>query len=269
MVVNSFRGASDSTPRAGAAAAADRSQQTSRWNMAYGGEPTIPLGPGYGPAFDGGPPMGPLFHSVHHPLMAAADGSPGYGTKFSSGGADAYGGSSGPGGYDYHSPPIGPSAPHIIHHPLPPPPFLSTPSFGKPPSKRKGAALSALTLLAFLYFLNLLQNCLKEHMVTMNPTVMVMTAGATRRKDIAPDQDRSAEQEDPRAGSDEAALVDEYEELTGHYELLTSSNLTPNPYLRRTTGVPYKKPETPVRQPASQWYGPDHAGSETRRKVKV
>ncbi|XP_058056132.1 uncharacterized protein LOC131207530 [Anopheles bellator] len=263
MVVNSFRGASDSTPRA----AADRSQLTSRWNMAYGGEPTIPLGPGYGP-FDGGPPMGALYHSVHHPLVAAADGSPGYGTKFSSGaGAESYGGSSGPGGYDYHSPPVGPSGPHIIHHPLPPapPPFLSTPSFGKPGSRRKGAALSALTLLAFLYFLNLLQNCLKEHMVTMNPTVMVMTSGATRRKDISSEGDRSSEQEDPRAGSDEAALVDEYEALTGHYELLTSSNRSPNPYLRRSTEAPYKKPETPVRHPAPQWYGPDHAGSDWQR----
>lgn len=37
--------------------------------------------------------------------------------------------------------------------------------------KLKGAALSALTLLAFLFFLNLLQNCLKDQMDTMNPTV--------------------------------------------------------------------------------------------------
>jgi hypothetical protein len=37
--------------------------------------------------------------------------------------------------------------------------------------KLKGAALSALTLLAFLFFLNLLQNCLKEQMDAMNPTV--------------------------------------------------------------------------------------------------
>ena len=37
--------------------------------------------------------------------------------------------------------------------------------------KLKGAALSALTLLAFLFFLNLLQSCLKDHMDAMNPTV--------------------------------------------------------------------------------------------------
>jgi len=37
--------------------------------------------------------------------------------------------------------------------------------------KLKGAALSALTLLAFLFFLNLLQSCLKDQMDVMNPTV--------------------------------------------------------------------------------------------------
>lgn len=42
--------------------------------------------------------------------------------------------------------------------------------------KLKGAALSALTLLAFLFFLNLLQSCLKEQMDTMNPTVRRKTS---------------------------------------------------------------------------------------------
>lgn len=37
--------------------------------------------------------------------------------------------------------------------------------------KLKGAALSALTLLAFLFFLNLLQSCLKDQMDAMYPTV--------------------------------------------------------------------------------------------------
>lgn len=37
--------------------------------------------------------------------------------------------------------------------------------------KKKNAALSALTLVAFLFFLNLLQTCLKEQMMAMNPTV--------------------------------------------------------------------------------------------------
>lgn len=42
----------------------------------------------------------------------------------------------------------------------------------KKKSKKKTAALSALTLLAFLFFLNLLQSCLKEHMTAINPTVI-------------------------------------------------------------------------------------------------
>lgn len=37
--------------------------------------------------------------------------------------------------------------------------------------KLKGAAISALTLLAFLFFLNLLQSCLKDQMDAINPTV--------------------------------------------------------------------------------------------------
>lgn len=37
--------------------------------------------------------------------------------------------------------------------------------------KLKGAALSALTLLAFMFFLHILQMCLKEHMDSVNPTV--------------------------------------------------------------------------------------------------
>lgn len=40
--------------------------------------------------------------------------------------------------------------------------------------KLKGAALSALTLLAFLFFLNLLQSCLKDQMDAMHPTVEAM-----------------------------------------------------------------------------------------------
>lgn len=41
----------------------------------------------------------------------------------------------------------------------------------KKKSKKKTAALSALTLLAFLFFLNLLQSCLKDHLTAINPTV--------------------------------------------------------------------------------------------------
>lgn len=59
---------------------------------------------------------------------------------------------------------------------------LESQSYGAPqwPSsskegKLKGAALSALTFLAFLFFLNLLQTCMKEHIDTMHPGVSYST----------------------------------------------------------------------------------------------
>ncbi|XP_075977288.1 uncharacterized protein LOC142977329 [Anticarsia gemmatalis] len=44
---------------------------------------------------------------------------------------------------------------------------------------KSGASMSALTLLAFLFFLHILQQCIKDHMTDMSSTqpVMVMTAG--------------------------------------------------------------------------------------------
>lgn len=42
--------------------------------------------------------------------------------------------------------------------------------------------MNALTLLAFFFFINLLQNCLKDNMEAMNPTVMVMTAKTARNR---------------------------------------------------------------------------------------
>ncbi|XP_055297687.1 uncharacterized protein LOC129566114 [Sitodiplosis mosellana] len=47
-------------------------------------------------------------------------------------------------------------------------------------SKNHALAMSALTLLAFLFFIQMLQSCLKEQMTSLNPTVMVMTAGTSR-----------------------------------------------------------------------------------------
>ncbi|XP_047028180.1 uncharacterized protein LOC124636239 [Helicoverpa zea] len=43
---------------------------------------------------------------------------------------------------------------------------------------KSGASMSALTLLAFLFFLHILQQCIKDHMTEMStPPVMIMTAG--------------------------------------------------------------------------------------------
>lgn len=38
-------------------------------------------------------------------------------------------------------------------------------------SKSSALSMSALTLLAFLFFINMLQSCLKEQMTSLNPTV--------------------------------------------------------------------------------------------------
>lgn len=48
--------------------------------------------------------------------------------------------------------------------------------------KKGSSALSALTLLSFLFFINLLQGCIKDHMDAMNPTVMVMTTNIIRNR---------------------------------------------------------------------------------------
>lgn len=130
--------------------------------------------PYYGPSHPGGPVSAP---GPPYPVYSAADSSQGHSTKYGppppsasgyGGGGSGHGGSSygppGPpsGGYEYHPPPHPP-----VSHPIPI--HISKPK----PKKGKGAALSALTLLAFLYFLNMLQSCLKEHMDTMNPTVSI------------------------------------------------------------------------------------------------
>uniref|UniRef100_A0A182N5L7 Uncharacterized protein n=1 Tax=Anopheles dirus TaxID=7168 RepID=A0A182N5L7_9DIPT len=260
MVVNSIGAV---LPRA-----VDRSQLVqNRWNpyASAGLEPTMPLGPGYGSPYDGAPGAAYYGHPLHshpmHSLVAAGDGSQGYGMKFTSSG-DGYGGSAhgSSAGYDYHPPgpphPPPPPPPSIIHSL---PPLWPAPSHGKS-GKGKGAALSALTLLAFLYFLNLLQSCLKEHMETMNPTVMVMTAGATRRKDISASLEQagpgSAEDVPRDDGADDA--IGRYEGLAQRYQLLTTSNGTRNPY-----GQP-KRSRRPQEQ-AGKKQSPD-GSSTTRRK---
>ncbi|XP_062537455.1 uncharacterized protein LOC134205844 [Armigeres subalbatus] len=181
--------------------------------------------PYYGPSHPGGGPVsapGPPY-----PVYSAADSSPGHSTKYGPPppSSSGYGGgsSSGHGGSSY-GPPGPPSGGYEYHHHSPPPhPPVSHPipvhiSKWKP-KKGKGAALSALTLLAFLYFLNLLQSCLKEHMDTMNPTVMVMTAGATRRKDV---EDVLTGEKDEMIGAYDVSDHG-YGTVDGKYHLLTTS----------------------------------------------
>lgn len=68
--------------------------------------------------------------------------------------------------------------PQAAYHPAPHVHQYAAPSQQSHPrkshhvqAKSTASAMSALTLLAFMFFLNILQSCLKEHMMTMNPTV--------------------------------------------------------------------------------------------------
>ncbi|XP_055850395.1 uncharacterized protein LOC129914967 [Episyrphus balteatus] len=116
-------------------------------------------------------------HGYHH--------TSGYGghVGVSSGG---HGGGA-PAGYDYH-PPTGHHVPvaETIE------PVYTT---GKSGKTGGSSTITALTLLSFLFFLNILQGCLKEHMDTMNPTVMVMTAGVARTRNSKLAEMNSREQQ--------------------------------------------------------------------------
>ncbi|CAH0726988.1 unnamed protein product, partial [Brenthis ino] len=58
--------------------------------------------------------------------------------------------------------------------------------YGGGSSHKNNAAMSALTLLAFLFFLHILQQCLKDHMTAMStPQVMIMTGGRDGEESIA------------------------------------------------------------------------------------
>jgi len=83
--------------------------------------------------------------------------------------------------------------------------------------KLKGAALSALTLLMFLFFLNLLQSCLKDQMDVMNPTVMVMSAGQRNARTEEISVELNGNKYDDEADVGGAALDEDYEELTNDY----------------------------------------------------
>lgn len=94
------------------------------------------------------------------PQQQLHDSTHGFGLKFGAGGGGGGGGGTGYG----HS--GGGQTQTQTHYG---PPMIM--SGGGKGGKLKGAALSALTLLAFLFFLNLLQTCLKDQMDTMSPTV--------------------------------------------------------------------------------------------------
>ncbi|XP_050071655.1 uncharacterized protein LOC126559529 [Anopheles maculipalpis] len=75
-------------------------------------------------------------------------------------------------------------------HPVPPPPPPPPPAYpvyrgpyGGPFNKGlrfKGASVAVLTLLAFLFFLSILQNYIRDYSTTSQPTVILLSAGATK-----------------------------------------------------------------------------------------
>ncbi|EDW24788.1 GL23204 [Drosophila persimilis] len=103
-------------------------------------------------------------------------------------------------------PPPHPPAIHSYSYPKPPPPTRG--SAGKKSKKNSSGVMSALTLLSFFFFLNLLQNCIKDHMSDMNPTVMVLTDTASRNRFNKLAEMNSREQtSSPTPSWQQAALV--------------------------------------------------------------
>uniref|UniRef100_A0A182PNP0 Uncharacterized protein n=1 Tax=Anopheles epiroticus TaxID=199890 RepID=A0A182PNP0_9DIPT len=84
-----------------------------------------------------------------------------------------------------------PQGTHPVPPPLPPPPPPPPPPayplyrgpYGGPLYKGlrfKGASVAVLTLLAFLFFLSILQNYIRDYSATSQPTVILLSAGATK-----------------------------------------------------------------------------------------
>ncbi|XP_017082556.1 trithorax group protein osa [Drosophila eugracilis] len=91
----------------------------------------------------------------------------------------------------------GPAYPPHSHPQAGPPPPPHPPPSTKATKKSKksaGSVMNALTLLSFFFFINMLQNCLKDHMKDMNPTVMVLTATGTRNRNNKLSEMNSREQ---------------------------------------------------------------------------
>ncbi|XP_050329439.1 myb-like protein Q [Bactrocera neohumeralis] len=136
---------------------------------------TGPSGYGYGAAHGGG--AGSYgYHPAHAPVHVPTGGS--YSHHATAG--------SGYGGY-------APPPPKIYARPHP---TVPTKGFKKKhsTSDSNASTMNALTLLAFFFFVNLLQSCLKENMEAMNPTVMVMTTNMVRNRNTKLAEMNSREQ---------------------------------------------------------------------------
>uniref|UniRef100_A0A182QD07 Uncharacterized protein n=1 Tax=Anopheles farauti TaxID=69004 RepID=A0A182QD07_9DIPT len=118
----------------------------------------------------------------------------------------------------------GPQSAHPVPAPPPPPPGYPVyrGPYGGPVNKGlrfKGASVAVLTLLAFLFFLSILQNYIRDYSSTSQPTVILLSAGATKENlPVYPYRIRQKigqrGDEPPRfADEDDADAIDETSDL--------------------------------------------------------
>lgn len=91
--------------------------------------------------------------------------------------------------------------------------------------------MNALTLLSFFFFVNMLQNCLKDHTADMNPTVMVLTASGSRNRFNKLAEMNSREQTSTMATAESVAesVAEPSWQLQPAVVAAPASNLPPQP----------------------------------------
>lgn len=159
------------------------------------------------------------------------------------------------GGYSYHATAgtgYGPPAHPVVH----PKPVAGTGGgggkkglFGGGSGKKGSLAMSALTLLSFLFFINLLQGCIKDHMDAMNPTVMVMTTNVIRNRFNKMGEMNSREQKPP--ASNIASVMHQAPDLTVAAAAAQANSVLQTPYSNNVPTNPYNKPLQPPAPPPS------------------
>ncbi|XP_028178551.1 uncharacterized protein LOC114365986 [Ostrinia furnacalis] len=76
---------------------------------------------------------------------------------------------------------------------------------------KSNAAMSALTLLAFLFFLHILQQCIKDHMASMStPQITIMTAGREGEAAVKEKLDKTGLTDNKNKNENELAENEKY-----------------------------------------------------------